>query len=406
MNTDKGMEEHREGRIRVLLVLSSVFIRGQFSLTCLLALLASARPVGAQQDTTVVPLDLAVGRSFPITTAQPIARVSVATPEIADVVVVSEREVVINAKAPGETDAILWPTTGARTHYRIRVHSPMERRQVALHVKFAEVRRDALRNLGVGLRYDEQNNEITAGSTLSGGTAPEAESFLTVLTTLGTQRLLVSIDAAARQGNARILAEPNLLAGNREEATFLAGGELPIPIVTAPAAAAGGLQQITIFWKEFGVRMRFVAEIVSDSLVKLTVRPEVSTLDYTNAVIISGFRVPALRTRRVESVLDVRRDESLVMSGMFNDEEERVRIGIPLLKDLPVLGALFSSTRFQRNESELLVVVTPVVVDAMRPRAGSVVRLPVDSVLPARGALDRRPPSDSPAGRRRWWWPW
>ena len=82
------------------------------------------------------------------------------------------------------------------------------------------------------------------------------------------------------------------------------------------------------------------------------------------------------------------------------------RIGVPILKDLPVLGALFSSTRFQRNETELLVVVTPVVVDAMRPRTGSIVRLPPDSLLPARGALDRRPASDSPAGRRRWWWPW
>jgi len=371
----------------------------------------AARPQArAQEDTTVITIDLAVGRSFPITTAQAITRVSVATPEIADVVVVSEREVVINAKAPGETDAILWPAAGTRTHYRIRVHSPLERRQVALYVKFAEVRRDALRNLGVALRYEDRNTTIDAGSNLSGGVGtptPQAESFLTVLTTLDTRNLLLTIDAAARQGNARLLAEPNLLAGNREEATFLAGGELPIPIVTNPGTgAAGGFQTVTIVWKEFGVRMRFVAEIVSDSLVKLAVSPEVSTLDYTNAVIISGFRVPALRTRRVESVLDVRRDESLVMSGMFNDEEERVRIGVPLLKDVPVLGALFSSTRFQRNESELLVVVTPVVVDAMRPRTGSVVRLPADSVLPARGALDRRPPSDSPRGRRRWWWPW
>jgi pilus assembly protein CpaC len=388
---------------------SSAFICGQFMLF-VLVMLAVAAPVRAQQDTTVITIDLAVGRSFPITTAQAITRVSVATPDIADVIVVSEREVVINAKAPGETDAILWPTAGTRTHYRIRVHSPMERRQVALYVKFAEVRRDALRNLGVGVRYEDANVTVDAGSSLSGGGGtqqPQAESFLTLLTTLDTRNLLLTIDAAARQGNARLLAEPNLLAGNREEATFLAGGELPIPIVTNPGTGvAGSVQTITIVWREFGVRLRFVGEIVSDSLVKLTVRPEVSTLDYTNAVILSGFRVPALRTRRVESVIDVRRDESLVMSGMFNDEEERVRIGVPILKDLPVLGALFSSTRFQRNETELLVVVTPVVVDAMRPRTGSVVRIPPDSVLPARGALERRPPSDAPAGRRRWWWPW
>src|SRR5215213_4697187 len=223
MNTDKSTDERRPMPARfkgplgqaggALTVSGRIRVRpgrrpcSSVSALVLAAAMLAARPQArAQEDTTVITIDLAVGRSFPITTAQAITRVSVATPEIADVVVVSEREVVINAKAPGETDAILWPAAGTRTHYRIRVHSPLERRQVALYVKFAEVRRDALRNLGVGLRYEDANTTVDAGSTLSGGTgtAPEAESFLTVLTTLGTRNLLVAIDAAARQGNARI----------------------------------------------------------------------------------------------------------------------------------------------------------------------------------------------------------
>jgi pilus assembly protein CpaC len=228
---------------------------------------------------------------------------------------------------------------------------------------------------------------------------PSDARFLTVLTDFGTNNLLALIEAEEQRGNAKVLAEPNLMAGNKEVATFLAGGELPIPIVQG--AGDGGNRFVTIQYREFGVRLRFIGEIVSDSLVKLTVTPEVSTLDYTNAVVLSGVRVPALRTRRVESTLDVRRDESLVISGMFNSEEEKVRTGIPILKDLPILGVLFSSTRFQRNESELLVIVRPVVLDPMALRAIDTVRTMPDTVLPAGDQIERR--KRVPEKRGNWW---
>ena len=140
-------------------------------------------------------------------------------------------------------------------------------------------------------------------------------------------------------------------------------------------AVAGGNRLCPFSFEEFGIRLEFTPEIVSDSLIKLQVTPEVSSLDFTNAVLLQGFRIPAFRTRRIESTVDVRRNTSLVLSGLFSNEDERVKTGVPLLMDIPILGQLFSSTRFQRNESELIVIVTPSIVDPMRPRAEDVMRL-------------------------------
>jgi len=118
----------------------------------------------------------------------------------------------------------------------------------------------------------------------------------------------------------------------------------------------------------------------------------VSSLDFANAITLQGFRVPAFRTRRVNSTLDVRRNQSLIISGMFTGEEESVRTGLPYLMNIPILGQLFSSTRWQRNESELLVVVTPEVVDPLRPRTRDILRFPADTTRPANEALRRRRP--------------
>jgi pilus assembly protein CpaC len=324
----------------------------------------------------------------------------VANPTVVDAVVVSEREIVLNAVAAGEGDIILWLQSGARVHFRAQVHTPADRMQIALAVKFAEVRRDALRELGVSAVY--RDNNVRAGTSLFGSdnvidpvtgkiTIPSATRFLTILTDFGTDDLLAFIEAQEQRGNARLLAEPTIMTANRELATFLAGGELPIPVVQG-GGGAGGQTSVSIQFREFGIRLRFTPEIVSDSLIKLQVTPEVSSLDFTNAVLLQGFRIPALRTRRIESTVDVRRNTSLVLSGLFANEEERVKTGVPLLMNIPILGQLFSSTRFQRNESELIVVVTPVIVDPLRPRAEDVMRLRADTTKPALDALQRRLP--------------
>jgi pilus assembly protein CpaC len=361
----------------------------------------------AWAQSAVTPVFLSVGRSHPVTTSAPITRVSVAMPEIADVVVTSERDMVINARAMGETDAIVWLSNGSREHYRVSVKSTGDRLQVVLYVRMAEVRRTVLQNLGVSGLYKDGNTRVGTGrlktddniTDAPGGlpklTIPGETPFMTVLSTLGSDRLLALLDLEEQRGNARTLAEPNLMAANNQWATFLAGGELPIPI--AQGGMTNGGQAVTILFREFGIRMRFQPEILDDSLVRLTDSLEVSDLDFANAVTVAGFRVPALRTRRVQSTVDVRRNQSLILSGLFNNTEDRVKTGIPVLMNLPILGALFSSTSFQRNETELIVVVTPVVVDPRNPRAQDLAPVRADSVRPAIDAL-KRPPAGSMTG--------
>ena len=384
--------------------------RSQWSYGVRVALIAlslsrlGAARAAAQETSVVTPLQLTIGRSFPITTPSPLTHVSVANPEVADLVVISEREVVINAKAAGETDAIVWQSNGSRQQYRVQVRSSAERKQIIVSIKFAEVRRDLLREIGFsGLYRDNhvrvgtgvlENDNGVSGNTL---TIPESGQFLSVLTNFGTDKLLGFLQLQETKGRSRTLAEPTLMASNREEANFLAGGELPIPVAQGGGAGDASGTRITIQYKEFGVRLRFLGEILGDSLLKLAIRPEVSSLDFANAITLSGFRIPAFRTRRIETTVDVRPNESLIISGLFNDERERVKTGIPLLQDIPILGNLFSSQRWQRNETELLIVVTPVVVDPQHPRTQDLLPLVPDSTLPARDAISPRLAVPAPA---------
>lgn len=378
----------------------------------LLAVVLHINPAHAQAaDPSVKPLSLSVGRVFPLRTDVNVTRVSIALTDIADVIVISEREVLINAFKIGETDAILWFADGTRAHYRITVHSPSDRKQIAIGVKFAEVRRDALRNIGVSGVWRDQDTRTGSGAFNTDGsidpstgtvTLPSTARFLTVLSDFGTNNVLALLDAEAQKGNARLLAEPNLIAGNLESASFLAGGEVPVPVVQGGGGGVGGAgagNGITIQYRQFGIQLNFVGEIISDSLIKLTFTPEVSSLDFSNGVVLSGFRIPAFRTRRITSTLDIRRDQSIIVSGLFADEEQRVRSGIPYLKDIPILGALFSSSSFQRNESELIVVVTPVLIDPMAPRPQDLLRFQPDSTRPATDALKKRLPPPPPGPR-------
>jgi pilus assembly protein CpaC len=331
--------------------------------------------------------------------------VAVANPDVADVVVIGEREVVINGKVSGETDVLIVGTGFARRQYRVIVKSTTERRQIALAVKIAEVRRDRLAELGVNLLARGTGDALVRGGTgqfrndnlinqTTGAiTVPEGR-FASFLTDFGADGILAFIDAEETRGNARSLAEPTILAANREEASFLAGGELPIPIVAG--GGGGQVPQVSVQYRPFGVQLSFTGEIISDTLVKLKVRPEVSTLDYANAILFQGFRIPAVRSRRVESTVDVRTNSSLVLSGLLNDEREQVRTGVPFLMNLPILGNLFSSTRWQKNETELLIIVTPTIIDPNRPRARDLVPLQPDTILPARPAIEPRMRTTSP----------
>jgi pilus assembly protein CpaC len=379
---------------------SDVYRRALRALAIIAAMMISGRAYA--QETAITRIDLPLGRAYPYRAAEVITRVTVANPAVADAVVVSEREIVVNAAAAGEGDIILWLQSGARVHFRVQVHTPADRMQIALAVKIAEVRRDALREIGVSAVYRDKNvragtgflnNDSPIDKTSGDISLPATARFLTVLTDFGTDDLLAFLEAQEQNGRAHLLAEPTIMTANREAATFLAGGELPIPIVQGGGGGGAGAQSaVTVQFREFGIRLKFTPEIVSDSLIKLQVTPEVSDLDFTNAVLLQGFRIPALRTRRIESTVDVRRNTSLVLSGLFSNTDENVKTGVPLLKDIPILGQLFSSTRFQRNQSELIVVVTPIIVDPMRPRAEDIMRFQPDTTKPATDALKRRLP--------------
>jgi pilus assembly protein CpaC len=378
-----------EVRLKVLATIRRLSVATGFALSLALPVMVSA------QSGPIVRLDLPVGRSYPLTTQVGITKVSIANPDVADVVVVGTRELVINSKQNGETDAIFWLSNGTRLHYRILVHAPSDRSQIALYIKVAEVRKDFTREYGLSGLYRRRGTRVGTGTfntdnafdNTGAVNLPNEANFLTVLTDFGTKNLLALIDLQESEGRAKTLAEPNLLAGNRDTATFLAGGEIPIPVIQP---GEGATTRVTIQYKEFGVRLRFVAEILSDSLIKLNVMPEVSSLDFVNGVDLSGFRIPAFRTRRITTTVDVRRDQSMIISGLFNNEQERVKTGLPFIKDIPIIGDLFSSSSWKNNESELLVVVTPVIVDPLDPRPQDVLKLLPDTALPARDAIKKR----------------
>jgi pilus assembly protein CpaC len=368
--------------------------------------------VGTPNAEGVTRIDMSSYRSLPLVNPVQIQRVTVTNPDIADVIVIGERDVVVNGKTPGETDVILFGVGGFRRHYRVSVHTAPDRPQINLSVKVAEVRRDFLARLGLSGVYRGPSGRVGTGQLsgnglISGGTtgnptptvnntSPPGTSFLTGLTDFGARNILGLIEAEEQQGRARVLAEPNLTAANRDSASFLAGGEIPVPIAQP---GQGGQTFVTIQYREFGVRLTFTPEILSDSLVKLKVRPEVSDLDFTNSVTIAGFRVPALRTRRIETSVDVPRDRSFIISGLFNDSRQRVRTGVPFLMNIPILGNLFSSTQWQRNETELVIIVTPTVIDPLRPRPQDTIRLKPDTTLPAREAITPRLPDGAPVRR-------
>jgi len=365
----------------------------------LLFTLVSAERAVAQNAADVERITIAVGRSLPIDLPGAVTQVTIVNPDVADVVVLTDRSVLLNAKAAGSTDVILFGAAIGRRHYRVTSFAATDRRQIALAVKFAEVRRDALTEIGLAGSYERSKGSSVGTGPLSRGTgtgtptpASSAAKFLSAVSSFGTDDILGYLEAQQQSGRARSLAEPTLMAGNRDSASFLAGGEVPVPI--AQPNGAGGQAFVTITYRPFGVQLRFMGEVLSDSLIKLRVVPEVSSLDYSNAVLISGFRVPALRTRRVETTLDVRPGQSLVISGLFSEDREAVRTGVPGLMSLPILGALFSSNRWQSSESELLVVVTPELVDPNVPRVRDQMRLKPDSTLPALDALKKRLPPE------------
>jgi pilus assembly protein CpaC len=168
------------------------------------------------------------------------------------------------------------------------------------------------------------------------------------------------VTALQEQGDLKMLATPKLLSLSGEKASFLAGGEIPVPI--SQGSSATGSQTITVEWKEYGVRLNFVPTVVDSDLINLTLEPEVSSLDFTNAAVIGGFAIPALLTRRANATVELHSNEAMYLGGLVSNEQIVNRKRVPILGHIPILGALFTRKETSSNETELVIIVSPRII--------------------------------------------
>ncbi len=418
---------------------------------------APAQPGPPQETEAPQTLHLLVGRSLVISSPTRIKRISLADPNIAEAIVVSPTQILVNGKTPGGVSLLLWDEADQSQAFEVsvdidvlglsqkihevfrsedvhietskdvimlsgrissaavadkilevvknsspKVTSLMEvpvaptAGEIMLEVKFAELDRSALSQLGVNLFSTGAGNTI--GTTTTGqfggfgqqqikdsigvradpfpnipaptpttGPSPSQQTFQTTQTISDVLNIFLfrpdihlgTVIKALQQKNLlQILAEPNLLTETDKEASFLAGGEFPFPIVQP----GQGFNAVTITFKEFGVRLNFKPTLTVDGKIHLHVRPEVSSLDFSNALTISGFVIPALSTRRVETDMTLEDGQSFAIAGLVDDRVTRTLSKVPGIGDIPILGKLFQSRALNKSKNELLVVVTPRIV--------------------------------------------
>ncbi len=229
--------------------------------------------------------------------------------------------------------------------------------------------------LGIGSTAAKCLPPISATGTCAGtipGTAitPGAQrTTLGALTKLFGLNILGALDLGETVGQVTTLANPNLTALSGETGTFLAGGEVPIPV-------SQGLGTVSVEYKQYGVGLSYTPTVLADGRISMRVRPEVSQLDYSNAVTLSGTRVPGLTTRRTETTVELGSGQSMMISGLLSNPHNNTYDKTPCLGDLPILGALMRSNAWQRNETELVIVITPYLVKPVNNQAD--IRLPTD----------------------------
>ncbi len=260
--------------------------------------------------------------------------------------------------------------------------------QIMLQVRFAEVSRSVTSALGVNLGWSNSSGAFAGSNvglqqfTLVGNTpntsalgiaAPGSTVTLFGRALFGENALDTFVSALRQNNLLRILAEPNLTATSGQEASFLAGGEYPIPVVQG--GAGQGNVSLTVEYKEFGVKLKFVPVVLGNGKIRMKVAPEVSDLDYSIAVRVgSGILIPGLTTRRMGTTVEVSEGQTFSIAGLLNNNVTANKDVTPLLGDIPVLGALFRSVRYQRRETELVVLVTPRLAGSLKP--GEVPMLP------------------------------
>jgi pilus assembly protein CpaC len=395
----------------------------------------STAPAAAAAQRVVVT----AGRSTVLATQGDVTRIAVTDPEIADAVVVEPREILIDGKKAGTISLIVWSGLGRQNYdlvvepaittleqhlqalfpgepievsvseeaiilsgmvssttvmlkaaeiatasasksriiNMLQVPGGTESQQVMLQVRFAEVNRRAITEAGLALFANREN--FSARSTTQQFAAPDFDDSVAGGLVFSDYLNLFFFDrehgiggvlkALEQGGGFQSLAEPNLIAYNGQEASFLAGGEFPVPIVQGATGA------VTVVFKEFGIRLSFTPTIAGD-VIRLKVRPEVSSLDFNNGITLEGFRIPALTTRRAETDVELRDGQSFAIAGLLDNMSQNDTAAIPILSKLPIIGNLFKSKADRAERTELMVLITPRLVRPLNP--DEVPPLPVD----------------------------
>src|SRR4051812_6192725 len=392
-----------------------------------------------------IDVDLMVGRSTVLNVGATIARVSLTVPDIADAMVTAPSQLLVHGKQPGTISLFVWDKGGDIKTFEVKVRrdlSPLvahlkqlfpgedmtvlgsgkdvvisgtvsskyviekaadvaggyvEKKenvvnmlkqqegvasnQVMLRVRFAEVSRSALTELGVNLftgptgykdwiartstqqfaapNYTDMERTADLNDNLTSAAGKYSLSdFLNIFVFNNKYNIGTVIRALQEKGLFQSLAEPNLIASNGKEASFLAGGEYPYPVVQP---GTGG-NAVTIMFKEFGIRLNFTPTVLNGDMINLKVRPEVSALDFSSAITLSGFRVPALSTRRTETEVELADGQTFAIAGLMNNTVTDTMRKIPGIGDVPILGWLFKSKAMAKNQTELVVMITPHII--------------------------------------------
>ena len=276
----------------------------------------------------------------------------------------------------------------------LQVPGGSESQQVMLQVRFAEVNRRIIAEAGLALFVSRERflarstTQQFSAPTFEGGDGTNPASivfsdFLNLFFFDRQEGIGGVLRALEQSGGFQSLAEPNLIAYNNQEASFLAGGEFPVPIVQ------GASGSVSVNFKEFGIRLNFTPTIAGD-VIRLKVRPEVSTLDFVNGITLSGFRIPALTTRRAETVAELRDGQSFAIAGLLDNVSQTDAAAIPFLSQIPIIGAIFKSRAKRAEQTELMVLITPRLIRALDPDEvpslptvpDSFIRRPVEGTKP------------------------
>jgi pilus assembly protein CpaC len=257
----------------------------------------------------------------------------------------------------------------------LRVELPPVEQQVVLKVKFADVDRSAAIQLGANFftgSFNQQSNigtsaPIGVNSGAGGAQTISVGTAVNILLQRANPNIAAAIQALQSKNLLELLAEPNLLAISGQQASFLAGGEFPFPMVQPST----GTQAVSIMWREYGVRLSFLPTVTPRGTIRLKVAPEVSSLDYTNAVTVEGVTVPGLSSRRLQTEVELESGQTFVIAGLLDHQTTDNLSKIPGISSIPVLGKLFQTKQTTRSNSELLVIITPELVRPI-PAGGKV----------------------------------